>query len=531
MFDTKEIDSATFEKITSGSKALENLLKQVVTQKRGNYILNRQTAKLLEMFGVGFDRTQEVHTRIETAPYTVHMPIFQVSKDQYGYIDHGQLHVSEPSVIQAVAQEAEKYRTDELEENKESNGTHWRSLSLGRKDTLRALCPTAVTPDMVMIEHREAISNDDLPHLMNDYTLLLSEETRPILEKDFGVQINDLTLKEQFYLLTFLKEQTYEQAEHVQEFSKQFGVGGLRTFLTNSYDEKMSERIFTFAALTDEVVVKDIFASYTSVLDNAEKVTSAVTQGRDKSDDIAQFSSQLFEAFVRRSAHLFYGAEKMATSWYDAQTQYKGETMRDLQESFRGIALLSGLLADMQSDEHFLFTPDTQKTRDDNFFFNVTDKGSGVRYGLKIFVRPRAQTEMRTKKVDGKAEKEERTFQARINIELSLDELPSDNLLRKAFLNHTEYADKKKTIETSVIRFGFDLDDQYDPPRISFDMGRNEWQDETQKRTGDVLGRILDQIAPHGHHLIESFDPKFSDPDTFAKIAEEFRSYCSRISA
>jgi len=184
----------------------------------------------------------------------------------------------------------------------------------------------------------------------------------------------------------------------------------------------------------------------------------------------------------------------------------------------------------MQAGEHFAYTPDIKKTGDDAFFFNVTDKGTGERYALKMFVRPRAQTEIRSKKVGGELQKEERTFQARINIELSLDELPMDDPMRIAFLNHTEYADKKKTVETSVIRFGFDLDDQYDPPRISFDMGRNEWKDDAQKRTGDVLGRILDGVAPHGHHLIESFDPKFSDPDMFAKIAEEFRVYCKKAS-
>ena len=315
----------------------------------------------------------------------------------------------------------------------------------------------------------------------------------------------------------------------LNDFARAHGATGLRTFLTNSYDSKMSERIFAFAALTDEAVVKNVFASYASTLDHADKIKSAVTDGRDKTDDITQFSSQLFEAFVRRSAHLFYGAEKIATSWYDAETEYTGETMRDLQESFHGISLLTGILADMQSGKHFTYMPDVKRSTGDNFFFKVSDRQNGQSYGLKMFVRPRAQTEVRSKKGGTAGEKEERKFQARINIELSLDELPPESPLHKAFFNQTEYAGKKKTVESSVIRFGLDLDDAYDPPRISFDMGRNEYQDESQKRTGDTLGRILDRVAPHGHHLIESFDPKFSDPDTFAKIAEEFRLYCQKV--
>jgi hypothetical protein len=84
-------------------------------------------------------------------------------------------------------------------------------------------------------------------------------------------------------------------------------------------------------------------------------------------------------------------------------------------------------------------------------------------------------------------------------------------------------------VRGSVIRFGFDLDAKTDPPTFSFDMGRNEYSDETMSRTGDVLGNILAEVSGEGHHLTE-FSSQLSDPAQFEQVAQEFVEYFKGVS-
>jgi len=184
-----------------------------------------------------------------------------------------------------------------------------------------------VTIDDLLIPREDnVVLSEEERHAISAQQIFFAEPIRDELAGDMGILMQALSLREQFAFFNIARTATIGNADELKAFGHVFGINGLRTFLTASYDEKMSERIFTFAALTDREIVKDVFANYANMLDNAEKVTVAVAEGRDEGDDISQFSNQLFEAFVRRSAHLFYGAEKIA-KWHDAEA---GGTMRDL---------------------------------------------------------------------------------------------------------------------------------------------------------------------------------------------------------
>jgi len=65
----------------------------------------------------------------------------------------------------------------------------------------------------------------------DEFVLMNRGETREKIEDDFGVDLQHLTLREQFHFLNFLKSVRVWEAEHVMQFTDTYGTLGLKTFL------------------------------------------------------------------------------------------------------------------------------------------------------------------------------------------------------------------------------------------------------------------------------------------------------------
>jgi hypothetical protein len=226
-----------------------------------------------------------------------------------------------------------------------------------------------------------------------------------------------------------------------------------------------------------------------------------------------------FEAgMIKRAGHLFRAGKEMAL-WEYAEE----ESTDDLVKAYEGVATITTILASLSDASRLRVEPFPLESIQGGdvsmrtFKFTVTDIATSASYTLKTSIRPIAT----------------KTAEARINFELSLDALPEDTGLRQAFYQTTEFKGKNgknaRTVKSSTIRFGFDLDTRMDPPVFSFDMGRDAYSGDDMERTGDVLGRILSQVAPTGHHL-QDFDPSLSNPENFQKIAQSFIEYFERLS-
>lgn len=194
--------------------------------------------------------------------------------------------------------------------------------------------------------------------------------------------------------------------------------------------------------------------------------------------------------------------------------------MLDLVQAYEGVARIMEILAYIEdSDKYYLEKtevvvgdPSMQTVK-----HKIVDDRTKEKYTLKVAVRPRA-----TERAE-----------ARINFELSLDQLSETEPIRQSFqqtINHKGVnGGGARRIVGSVIRFGFDLDSRTNPPVFSFDMGRDAYQGDGMTRTGDVLGRILSMIAPDGHHL-QDFSTDLSKADNFALIADAIAQRFSIIS-
>jgi hypothetical protein len=217
---------------------------------------------------------------------------------------------------------------------------------------------------------------------------------------------------------------------------------------------------------------------------------------------------ELQEGMVKRAGHLFEAGKQMSQSEYSS-----AEETTDLVAGYEGVAKIQSVLADMNNQEVYQLNKlPTEKGGDPSmrvFKFSLQENATDDVYNLKVSIRP----------------EEGSRGQARINFELSLDNLSKDSDLYRAFYQTTQYKGTEgknaRTVSGSVIRFGFDLDTKTDPATFSFDMGRDAYQGQDMERAGDVLGRILSNVAVSGHHL-QDFDKSLSNPENFKKIAEAF---------
>lgn len=70
------------------------------------------------------------------------------------------------------------------------------------------------------------------PEIMHDYVTALSSDVRGVIEKDFGVDFKDLSIREQMCFVSFLKDVSVQDAETIKEFVSAYGKLGVQAFLS-----------------------------------------------------------------------------------------------------------------------------------------------------------------------------------------------------------------------------------------------------------------------------------------------------------
>lgn len=118
---------------------------------------------------------------------------------------------------------------------------------------------------------------EDSPELLHDYSILLHSRTRSVIEDDFSLDLSDLTIREQLYFLSFLKNVTIAEAKHVQEFTKTYGTSGMRAFLAlgelgKEYGNVIASRGIEAVEHGQEELMLKIFGEF---LDIEEKTQEA----------------------------------------------------------------------------------------------------------------------------------------------------------------------------------------------------------------------------------------------------------------
>ncbi len=92
--------------------------------------------------------------------------------------------------------------------------------------------------------------------------LFFSKAIRSEFEKDFGLSLDSLSLREQFHFQRLVRERTLGDIQPIKDFTHNFGTNGLRTFLVTAGDEALRDKVFGFSQTVSREDAKRVFEAY-----------------------------------------------------------------------------------------------------------------------------------------------------------------------------------------------------------------------------------------------------------------------------
>ena len=233
---------------------------------------------------------------------------------------------------------AKLYHVSEVDLNRKSKELDEQSKQL-LQDTFR--------DDELAIEDLAIIRRDKTPEEharneedMRDYRVLMSKSMRETIQNEFNFKLPDLSLKEQFYFLQFLKHNKSTESESIKKFIREFKISGIKTLVSLDYDPEIGVKIIELAKDSNRAEVRRIFYEFGDIVSRAEWFTDKLKQflslqSSHISEDVrGDFSGYLYEAIVRRSKDLLVAAQEIVTQ------EEKGESdliLHDVTIALRGI--------------------------------------------------------------------------------------------------------------------------------------------------------------------------------------------------
>ncbi len=103
-----------------------------------------------------------------------------------------------------------------------------------------------------------------------DWEYLTTHAMRTTIKEDFGVECDELTLREQFAFLDYLKAVPVEDASQLKAFTFRYGTSALRIFLSVGDDQALRQRVQSFAESSDEALVKEVFSGYGKLVEHID---------------------------------------------------------------------------------------------------------------------------------------------------------------------------------------------------------------------------------------------------------------------
>lgn len=146
-----------------------------------------------------------------------------------------------------------------------------------------------------------SLDGKEKQELIFDYEYLVSKPMRELISREFGVTLSELTLREQFYFLNYLKGVTVADADAMKQFTAQHGTTGLRTFLSlERGGTELGDQIVAFGQRQE--IAERIFAYYGELLDSADSAEHLVQKLTScAEEDCIQLVEQVRENILNRA--------------------------------------------------------------------------------------------------------------------------------------------------------------------------------------------------------------------------------------
>ncbi|MFA5029805.1 MAG: GNAT family N-acetyltransferase [Patescibacteria group bacterium] len=121
-----------------------------------------------------------------------------------------------------------------------------------------------------------------------DFKWMSKKSMREKIGQELNIDLSNLSLREQFHFLQFIKTMSSVKMEPVRRFASRFGLTGFKTFLSCEYGQEMGNKILELGERLPPAVAEKIFAKYVEIIETADETIELVAKefGRNIPGDV-----------------------------------------------------------------------------------------------------------------------------------------------------------------------------------------------------------------------------------------------------
>jgi hypothetical protein len=241
-------------------------------------------------------------------------PASLISKDIYSYYLDDKLFISNEKNKQEIDLLLTEIKQDDLEfslleKNFGTNNEKLNILTQKRNknyDKLESFFKPAEFKDISNLNPSLINEEKNMVDFMN-YSIFLNPKVRKFFEEDFSVSLNNLSIKEQFRVIEYLKDNSFSEIKKSINFSKKYKENGLRTFLSiEQGGTKMGDKILELGEnkkLPKEITRK-VFTKYGEIVDKANNTEEEIRKIFNNENISERVLSSVKETLLKRGAKM-----------------------------------------------------------------------------------------------------------------------------------------------------------------------------------------------------------------------------------
>ncbi|MFH1608817.1 MAG: GNAT family N-acetyltransferase [Patescibacteria group bacterium] len=165
--------------------------------------------------------------------------------------------------------------------------------------------------------------------LLLEFRVFNNPEIRQQIEKEFGISLKEIPMKEQVYFLTSILKKTNESIRPAQNFSKKFGLAGVKTFLSVEHGGKeMGDKILELSEKLPKDSADILFKTYGEMVDATAEIEALIIDnlGEKATPDLI---NQTKEALLLGGKKLLESYAKKASTCKDIECENLGKELEE----------------------------------------------------------------------------------------------------------------------------------------------------------------------------------------------------------
>ncbi|HBL39373.1 TPA: hypothetical protein DDZ10_01750 [Candidatus Uhrbacteria bacterium] len=133
---------------------------------------------------------------------------------------------------------------------------------------------------------------------VRDVSSVMDLRVQELIEEHFGVVFSEMTLREQVWFASTLRELTPESQRRLEKFTKTYGVDGARSLLSAEFGDEFREQVLLIGERMDEKTARKIFRTFGEIAALAQTEAGALLQeffinGKGQPVDAAKIEMEL----------------------------------------------------------------------------------------------------------------------------------------------------------------------------------------------------------------------------------------------